>query len=172
MRRFLRIVIVAAGLLPGLDSINVARQPFGFTVFYRDGRYGLTFFLPASWRGYSVSIQQIEDTTYSTAQDEQITVGQTAMITLRHPQWQARAPHQDIPILIFTRAQWDALHHGELWPSIFAGGTMDELWHSPRFVFAMSSRYNSTDEVSGRKEVAEIVKRNRAANQMPHLYLE
>ena len=94
------------------------------------------------------------------------------MITLRHPQWQVGAPYQDIPILVFTCAQWDALHHGEFWPSLFAGGVMGELWHSQRFVFAMSSRYNAADEVRGWKEVAGIVEQNRPANNVPHLYAE
>jgi hypothetical protein len=129
-------------------------------------------FLPASWRGYSVSIQQLEDETYSPAEDKQIIVGHTPMITLRHPRWQASAPYQDIPILVFTRAQWDALHHGKLWPSLFAGGTTDELWHSQEYVFGMSSRYAFDDSVKEWKETADIVERNRAANNMPHLYPE
>ena len=54
----------------------------------------------------------------------------------------------------------------------FAGGVMDELWHNQGFVFAISSRYNAADEVSGWKEVAEIIEQNRAANKMPHLYPE
>jgi hypothetical protein len=144
----------------------------GLPVRYHSARYDLTFYLPASWRDYSVSVQQLDDERYSPAEDRQVIVGHTPMITLRHPQWQASAPYQDIPILVFTRAQWDALHHGELWPSIFAGGVMDELWHSRRFVFAMSSRYNAADEVRGWKEVADIVEQNRAANKMPHLYPE
>jgi len=139
---------------------------------YHNARYNLTFYLPASWQGYSVSIQQVEDERYSPADDKQIAVGYTPMLTLRHPQWQATAPYQDIPILMFTRAQWDALHHGTLWPSLFAGGMMDELGHNHGFVFAMSSRYNADDEVSGWKEVAEIVKQNRAANQRRRLYPE
>jgi hypothetical protein len=150
----------------------MSSQPSGLPVCYQSARYDLTFYLPASWRGYSVSLQQLNDERYSRAEDKQIIVGHTPMITLRHPKWQASAPYQDIPILVFTGVQWDALHHGEFWPSLFAGGTMDELWHSQRFVFAMSSRYNAADEMRGWKEAGEIVDQNRAANKMPHLYPE
>src|SRR5438093_12099132 len=114
MRSFLQISVIATVLATGCSSMDVASQPSGLPLRYHNARYGLTFFLPASWRGYSVSIQQLEDTTYSPAEDKQILVGRTPMITLRHPRWQASAPYQDIPILSFTRAQWDALHHGEL----------------------------------------------------------
>jgi len=93
------------------------------------------------------------------------------MITLRHPRWQASAPYQDIPILVFTPAQWDALHHGGLWPSLFAGGIMDEIWHNRKYVFAMSSRYN-WGELNGTREVGGIVEQNRATNDVPRLYPE
>jgi len=165
-------------LNPGIDWFHLkigqrlyyAPPPSGLPLRYHKAQYGLTFFLPASWRGYSVLVQQLDDERYSPAEDRQIIVGHTPMITLRHPQWQDSAPYQDIPILVFTRAQWDDLNHGELWPSLFAGGTMVELWHSQRFVFAMSSRYNAADEVSGWKEVTEIVEQNHATNSMPRLY--
>jgi hypothetical protein len=83
-----------------------------------NAQYGLTFLLPTSWQGYSFLIQQWDGETYLSAADKLITVGHGLAITLRHPRWQASAPYQDIPILVFTRAQWDALHQGKLWPSL------------------------------------------------------
>jgi hypothetical protein len=163
-------LLAMAMLSAGCGSAELASQRSGLPVRYRNAPYGLTFFLPASWQGYSVSVAQLEDKKYSPAEDRQTLVGYTPMITLRHPQWQPTAPYQDIPILVFTRAQWDELNHGELWPVMFAGGAMDELWHNERFVFVMSSRYNAADEVRGEKEVAEIVERNCAANRIPRLY--
>jgi hypothetical protein len=170
MRGFLQISVVAALLITGCNNMSVARQSSGLPLRYHNAHYGLTFYLSASWRDYSISVQQLEDVKYSPGEDKQIIVGHTPMITLRHPQWQAAKPYQDIPILVFTRVQWDALHHGELWPSLFAGGVIDELWHNQGFVFAMSSRYNANDEMSGWKEVADIVERNHAANNMARLY--
>src|SRR6266571_6527325 len=107
MRKLFQIFATVALLATGCSSLDTPNQLSDLPLRYHNARYGLTFFLPASWRGYSVSIQQLEDTTYSPAEDKQILVGRTPMITLRHPRWQASAPYQDIPILAFTRAQWD-----------------------------------------------------------------
>ncbi len=162
----LGLALILCGGLIGCKTV----QPSADQVRYHNTRYDFIFSLPASWRGYSVSVQQLDDETYSPAKDRQILVGHTPMITLRHPSWQASAPFQDIPILVFTRQQWDALNRGELWPSFFAGGVMNELWHNQDFVFAMSSRYN-WGELTGAKEVADIVQQNCAANpnKMPDL---
>jgi len=170
MRRLLEISAVAALLTGGCSSMNVASQPSGLPLRYHNARYDFTFYLPARWRGYSSLVQQWEGVAYSPVTDSLVAVGHGQMITLRHPGWRPDAPYQDIPILVFARAQWDALHRGELWPSLFAGGVMDELWHNQKYVFAMSSRYNADDEVEARKEAANIVEWNQSANGMPRLY--
>ena len=171
MSKILQMLAIAVLLTTGCGSLNAPNQPSDLPLRYHNAQYDLTFFLQASWRGYSVLVQQLDDERYLPTEDKQVLVGHTPMITLRHPRWQASTPYQDIPILVFTRAQWDALHHGKLWPSLFAGGVMDELWHNQGFVFAMSSRYN-WGELTGAKEVADIVEQNRASNKMPHLYPE
>lgn len=165
------LALVLSGGLLGC-STNAPNQPSGLPLRYDNAQFGFTFFLPAGWRGYSVLIQQLDDEAYSAAEDKQIIVGYTPMITLRHPQWQASAPYQDIPILVFTRDQWDALHHGKLWPSFFAGGMINELWHNQRFVFAMSSRYNAADDVKGSKVAGRIIATNCASHTEPTLYPE
>jgi hypothetical protein len=171
MSRLLQISVVAALLVTSCRTTNVSSPPSGMTVRYHNTQYGLTFLLPTSWRAYSVAVRDVEGQRYSPTEGRQIIVGHTPMITLRHPQSQAATRYQDIPILVFTRAQWDALHRGEFWPSLFAGGATDELWHNQRFVFAMSSRYN-WEELEGSKEVVEIIEHNRADNRMRQLYSE
>ncbi|EEF57967.1 conserved hypothetical protein [Pedosphaera parvula Ellin514] len=161
------VALLGAGCSGHKDSSEVASAP----VRYENAEYGLTFLLPESWRGYSVLVEQWNGDKYSAAADKLVVVGHGPIITLRHPQWQANAPRQDIPILVFTRAQWDELHRGNLWPSLYAGGVMNELWHSQKYVFAMWSRYDLR-ELNGRQEVAEIVEKNRAVNKMERLYEE
>jgi hypothetical protein len=137
---------------------------------YYNAQYDLAFFLPASWLGYSVLNQQWEDTTDSAAGDKTVVVGHGPMIVLRHPQWKASAPYQDIPILVFTRRQWNALNHNKLWPTGYDGGTMDEICHNSQYVFAISSRYNSADEINGWKEADDAVNQNCNANAASDLY--
>jgi hypothetical protein len=171
MRRLLGTSLVAGLLAAACSTPTHSGQPSSLPVRYHSEQYGLTLFLPADWKGCSVTIEQLQDETYSPAEDRQIVVGHTPMITLRHPQWQSGSPYQDIRILVFSRAQWDALHRGRLWPSLFAGGIMDELWHSNRFVFAIWSRYNWSELTGGRK-VAAILDQNHALRTMPRLYPE
>src|SRR6266478_9377913 len=163
-------ISIAMGLLAS-GCANAPTHPSALPLCYHNKEYGLVFFLPPGWQGYSVLVQQWDGETYSPATDKTIVVGHGPMITLRHPRWQSSAPFQDIPIVVFTRDQWDALHHGEFWPSLFAGGMMDELWHNQSFVFSMSSRYN-WGELGGSKEVADIVEQNHAANSVPRVFLQ
>lgn len=130
-----RFTLFAALLVTACAGTNIPHQPSDLPLRYHNSQYGLTFFLPAAWQGYSVSVQQLDDESYSPAEDKPIIVGHTPMITLRHPQWQTDAPYQDIPILVFTHAQWFDLHQGQLWPSYYAGGVMYEEWHNKDFVF-------------------------------------
>jgi hypothetical protein len=168
------LLCLALVLIGGLFgcSTTASNHPFGLPLRYHNAQNNFTFFLPASWRGYSALIQQWNGETYSPTADKLIVTGHGPIITFRHPQWQTNAPYQDLPVLVFTRAQWDLLHQGKLWPSLFAGGAMDELWHTQKFVFAMSSRYNAEDDVKGWKSAADIIKQNCAVNKMPHLYPE
>ncbi len=126
--------------------------------------------LPATWQDHSVSIQEVELTRYEPGEVTQVLVGRAPMITLRHPNWRASAPYQDIPVVVFTRVQWDSLHRGKFWPAAFAGGVMDELWHNQEFVFAMNTRWNAADGVKEWREVWHIVQQNRAANRMAQLH--
>jgi hypothetical protein len=142
MKKILQISAIVALVVGGCSNSDTRNQPSSLPLRYCNAQYGLTFFLPASWRGYSALTQQWDNQMYLPATDKTIVVGHGTMITLRHPRWTPSKPYQDIPILVFTRAQWDDLHHGKPWPSILTGGMMDELWHNDQHVFGMSSRYN------------------------------
>jgi hypothetical protein len=133
---------------------------FGLPVRYHNAQYDLTLFLPSTWRGHSVKIQKWEG--YPTKTEH------GPIIVLRHPQWRTNDLYQDIPIMVFTRKQWDEEEQGRFFP--YAGGVIFELWHNQNYVFGLYSRYNAYDEVSGWKAAADIVERNCAANDMPHLY--
>ena len=166
MKRFLYASTIAALLTAGCGGLKVPNRPSGAPVLYHNAQYGFTFFLPASWQGYSVLVQRWEGTTYLATMDKVVVTEHGPLIVLRHPRWKNSDRYQDVPILVFSRSQWEADRQGRF--SIGAGGYDAEIGHNPEYVFAVSSRFNADDSVKGWKEATDIVERNRAANG-PHL---
>jgi hypothetical protein len=161
------IFVCGAMLLAvGCGSSKAASQVSGLPVRYDNAQYGLTFFLPAEWQGYSVLTQRW-DATLRLA-DYRTVVGKEhgQIIILRNPRWKADGHYQDIPITVFTRMQWVAQVQERCFP--YAGGSIGELWHNHRYVFGLHNRYRQDpDDTKGIEEVQDIIKRNRAANAMP-----
>ena len=168
MKRFLYASTITALLANGCGSLNPPKHPPNLPLLYHNAQYDFTFFLPASWQGYSVLTQQWEGHTYSAAADKEVALEHGPVIVLRHSQWKASNPWQDIPILVFTRSQWKADKQGRL--SIGAGGVEYEIGHNRTYVFGIHSRFN-WGESRGWEEAGAIVERNEAANT-PHLHQE
>ncbi len=163
------LALVLIGDLFGC-STNAPNQPVELPLRYHNAQYDFTFFLPASWQGYSVLIQQWQGGYYSPALDKEVITEHGQEIILRHPQWKTNDLYQDIPIVVFTQKQWGEERNGKASADISAGGVIDELWHNRKYVFAMSSRYNAADEVKGWREAADIIATNYAAHLEPTLY--
>ncbi len=153
-------------LATACGSFTHPHHPVGLPLRYHDTKCGFTFYLPDSWRGYSVLHGQWEGQTYVSANDTTITVTRGPVILLRHPQWNPTEPHQDITFVVYTRSQWDAERQGKFSCTYYAGGTMVEIWHSPKYVFSMST-HDSKAELKGWREVNEIVSQNVQANAPP-----
>lgn len=169
MKSLLCVPAISALLVSGCGGVNVSDHPSDAPLVYRNPQYDFTFSLPAGWRGYSVLRQQWDGVSYSPAKDTTAVIAHGTIIVLRHPQWQADDPWQDIPIMVFTRGQWEADKQGRF--SIGAGGFDEEIGHNRKYVFGISSRFNAADSVKGWREATDIVDRNRAANA-PHLHPE
>jgi hypothetical protein len=124
------------------------------SIEYRNTEYGFSFSLPVNWKGYSI----ITDTWrgYTNGQSD-VTVEQGPIISIRHPQWTSENPRQDIPIMVFTLAQWNSLQQGDY--SVSAGGIYTELGRNAKYVFALYSRYNFVD-LPGIEEVKTILEGN------------
>ena len=176
MRRLLQISVVEAVLATGCGSINIANQPSSLPVRYHNAQYGLTFFMPASWRGYAVLIEPFEVSLRSTDYQNEIRMEHLQIITLRNPQWTANEPHKDIPIMVYTCRQWDEEQQERL--STHAGGFIIELWHNQGHVFGLPNRYYLVEndkngkELKGVQEAADIISQNCSAHKMPLLYPE
>jgi hypothetical protein len=170
MRKLLHLLAIIQLLATGCSSLNARNRPSGLPARYHDAQYDFTFFLPARWQGHSVLIQKWEGVSCLPAKDTTAVTAHGPIIVLRHPQWKADDPSQDIPIMVFTRSQWDALHSGEWFP--YAGGVIGEMWQTRKHVFAIYSRYNADDSVKGWNEADRILGGNSAAHATPHLYPE
>jgi hypothetical protein len=145
--------------MPGADFLCVRLQDFAPNVVsYTNPKYGLKFRLTPDWRGYKVISKRWQGTTYSARTDQTKVVARGAWIILRHPLWSKSQPYQDIPIMVFTRKQWEDYHHGKF-SGPYAGGVELEIGRNSKYVFAVSSRFNADDSVAGWKEVTELVTR-------------
>jgi len=124
MQKLLHASTIAALLTCGCGRVNLPARSSDAPVLYHNEQHDFTFSLPASWQGYSVLAQQWEGHAAPES---------GPMIILRHPQWKASDPYQDIPILVFTRNQWEA-NRGAAF-GIGAGGFEEEIRHNPKYVF-------------------------------------
>lgn len=165
MKQSLLAFSITALLLSACSSLHPSTHPSDAPLVYRNAEFGLMFYLPDTWRGYSVPVQQWQGHEYVPARDEVVATDNGPIIVLRHPHWQASDRYQDIPISVFTRSQWETHHAG----TIGAGGVDLEVGHNAKFVFAVHSRFNADDSINGWKEATEIVERNRISN-LPSLY--
>jgi hypothetical protein len=125
------------------------------SIVYKDTKYGFSFKLPASWKGYSIITDQWE----GIANDNGSTVDETGpIISIRDPKWTKETPRQDIPLMVFTLNQWNSLKQG-----VFHVGAAPvdptELGRNNYYVFALPARYNYAF-LPGYEDVEKILANN------------
>ncbi|MBE3590981.1 MAG: hypothetical protein IMW98_09245 [Firmicutes bacterium] len=128
---------------PGAGGAQASEASEGVpvaTIAYTHTKYGFTFTLPASWAGYRIVESQWEGLAIDGPNAGQV-VERGPLISIRHPQWTTDHPRQDIPIMVFTTAQWAALQDGRFHIGAAPIGP-SELGRNSRYVFALPSRYN------------------------------
>jgi hypothetical protein len=143
---------------PGLAAVSdgARRRAAAGRLVYRNERYGFTISLPASWTGYSVIDSawvghiNAEDQTPQTAG-----LDHGPEVVVRHPRWTAADPRQDIPILIFTHAQWELVTAEKLFITAAPVGP-SELGRNAAYVFALPPRYNFS-YLTGWEDVQRIL---------------
>lgn len=139
--------IVVIGAVVGLALVKQGR------VEYRDTQYGFKIALPATWKDYSVIAETW--TGYTNGAQGQVASEQGPELLLRHPQWTSQNPRQDIPIMVFTLAQWDKIEHDGFYVSAAPIGP-SELGRNSTYVFALPPRYNFA-YATGWEEVEKIL---------------
>jgi hypothetical protein len=132
---------------------NASGESSADALVYRNTKYGFTFSLPNEWKGYTIVTEQWEA---SDAQKGMVEHG--TIINIRPPDWTKEKPRQDIPIMIFTLAQWESVEHGDFFIS-GAPIAPGELGRNRKYAFAVSRRVEESD-VAGAKEVNEILQRH------------
>lgn len=160
------LALVLSGGLFGCSTPH--NQLSGLPIRYHKAEYNLAFYLPATWKGYSVLMGRWVGETYQPEKDQVTQVAYGPILTLRNPHWKTNHVHQDIPIYVFTRRQWNDIHLGN-YDAVGAGGVIFELWHNDKYVFGIHSRYNANDSVDGWKDAQDILNKNCAAHSEPHL---
>lgn len=136
-------------VIPGADGKTSS-------IVYTNTRYGFNFSLPESWKGYSIVTGKWEGAAIGGPQEVIIETG--PLISIRHPQWTAQNPQQDIPVMIFTLSQWDSLRQ-EKFHIGAAPIPPKELARNNRYVFALPARYNFAFP-PGFEEVENILESN------------
>lgn len=139
------------------ETQQTTTQETAFANVYQNAQYGFSFDLPDSWKDYSVATEEWEGTDMADSASRQGAVT-GPIINIRHPLWTAEKPRQDIPIMVFTLAQWTSLQNRE-----FAVGAApvppSELGRNTNYVFALPARYNFAF-LDGFEEVETILKDN------------
>jgi len=109
------------------------------TIEYINNQYGFSFSLPQDWKNFSTVTTTWEGEAIGPQGNYPVEHG--PIISLRNPNWTAQNPYQDIPIMVFTLTQWDAMQRDEFHIGA-APVNPSELGRNEQYVFALPARYN------------------------------
>lgn len=123
------------------------------SVIYTNTQYGFNFTLPVSWKGYTIVNATWDGTTPGKNGEKTVATG--PLISIRHPLWTAAVPRQDIPIMVFTTDQWNAMQKDQFHIGA-APINPSELGRNAKYVLALPARYNYAYPV-GYEEVDAII---------------
>ncbi|MEQ8196610.1 MAG: hypothetical protein ABRQ27_01135 [Clostridiaceae bacterium] len=136
-----------------IDAVTLGEYTSSNSVIYRNSQYGFNFTLPSSWSGYTIVDGKWEGLEVGNG-DNIIETG--PIINIRHPKWTTANPRQDIPIMVFTIAQWNSMQQDKFHIGA-APINPSELGRNSKYVFALPARYNYAFP-TGFEEVEEILK--------------
>jgi hypothetical protein len=120
---------------------------------YLNNDFGFTVSLPQNWKGYSLLTSKWTGVAANSPVSAPYAEG--PIISIRSPLWTAEAPRQDIPVMVFTLAQWNDLQQ-DLFHIGAAPINPSELGRNANYVFALPARYNFAF-LPGYEEVQQII---------------
>ena len=121
-------------------------------IVYRNVQYGFCLTLPGSWKGYSVINEHWSGTPVSDAKRPII---EGPNLRIRNPNWTEEKPYEDIPIMVFTSAQWKLAGNEDYSFSAAPIGP-GEIARNAKYVFALPARYDF-DMAIGFREVDDLI---------------
>ena len=120
------------------------------TIEYRNAEYGFSLTLPESWKGYRVLWSEW-DGSVLTVDGTAERVLRGPRLQIRHPKWTEQNPREDMPIMIFTIAQWN---EGPVVSAAPFGPA--ELGRNRKYVIAVPPRWDY-DFAEGWEEAQKIL---------------
>jgi hypothetical protein len=148
-------------MLPVLASAQSAPTPAPkpaasqAVIVYRNAQYGFCFLLPESWKGYTIVSEEWNGNLLSSGQEVH-----GPQIFIRNPKWTTENPYQDIPIMIFTPAQWQQVEDVDIAVSAAPIGP-SKLGQNSRYVFALPPRWIGFTDTLGQDELNAWMQQNR-----------
>lgn len=138
-----------------INDVTLGAYEEAKSIVYKNTQYGFNFPLPESWKNYEIVTGKWEGLSINDSAGEKV-VETGPMISIRHPLWTSANPRQDIPIMVFTLAQWNSLQKEEFHIGAAPIGP-SELGRNNKYVFALPARYNFAFP-TGFEEVEDILK--------------
>jgi hypothetical protein len=154
----LLVILVVAGAWywrgGRMASVSPSPSSTASSQEYRNNQFGFSIALPDTWKGYTVLNSQWSGDNIDPAKPSG-NIDHGPIITLRHPLWTTSSQREDMPIMIFTQAQW-ALIQGDKMSVGAAPFPPSLLGQNSKYVLALPARYNY-DFKTGWEEVDRLV---------------
>jgi hypothetical protein len=125
------------------------------SITYRNAQYGFCFALPLNWKGYSIVHEQWRGLVLSSGQ-----VVHGPELLIRNPLWTESDRFQDIPIMVFTQAQWKQADNVEMSVSAAPVGP-SKLGQTSGYVFALPPRWIGFTDAAGTPDVQTWMEKDR-----------
>lgn len=140
---------------PQTDLAKTAEPKLAKYLLYRNKKYRFRFSLPRDWKGYSIVVGEWGGSAYEDQQPSPTKSIDGPLITIRHPLWTKENPYQDIPVMVFTHAQWKYAAENRLVVRAAPVGP-SEIGRNSKYVFALPPRFDYGD-APGNDEVRELI---------------
>ncbi len=144
-------LLTCAAMVPAIAQSQNPTPQSTAPIVYKNTQYGFCFRLPADWKGYTIVTEKWSGTRMDSENKEN-----GPQLLIRNPKWTQDDPWQDIPIMIFTLAQWKLAEADNLTVSAAPIGPA-KLGSNKNYVFALPPRSIGFTDAMGQDEVQTLI---------------